>query len=126
NYLGANARALRPGHICRAGNNCRAACPSGRRWGPRVEHQRKAVHAIAQTGGPRSVVKHMTEMAAAAAAMHLGPRHSVGAVIGGPNGILKRLIEARPARPALELCLGREQRQVAAGAGENAFAMLLQ
>src|SRR4051812_10183058 len=65
-------------------------------------------------------------MAAAAPAMHLGAEHSEGAILGLADIALDRLIEARPARAALELGVGREQRQVAAGAGEYALAVLLE
>ena len=44
------------------------------------ELQRHAVHAVAQAGRLRAVVEHMAEMAAAAAAMHLGARHEERAV----------------------------------------------
>src|ERR1700745_1741811 len=60
--------------------------------------QRKAVHAIAQAGGLRAVGKYGAE----------------------------RIVEARPTGAAFELGLGGEQRQVAAGAGEDALAVLLQ
>src|SRR5882762_634277 len=99
---------------------------SGRRWGGRVEHQRKAVHAVAQTSRLRSVVEDVTEMAAAAAAMNFGPQHPQGPVFGLADGVVERLIKARPAGSALEFRLRREQRQVAAGAGEDALAMLLE
>src|SRR5579864_1518746 len=91
-----------------------------------MKSQRKPVHAVTQPGRLRPVVEDMAEMAAAAAAMHLGPRHAEGAVLGGGDGIVQRLVEARPAGAALELGLGGEQRQVAASAGEDALAMLLQ
>ena len=38
----------------------------------RMEHQRKAVHAVAQAGRLRTVVEDVAEMAAAAAAVHFG------------------------------------------------------
>src|SRR6266852_3469205 len=91
-----------------------------------MEHQAKAVDAIAQAGRLRSVVEDMAEMAATAAAMHLGPRHAVGAVLCLAEPIFQRLVEARPAGAAFEFGVGRKQRQVAAGAGEDALAMLLQ
>src|SRR6266481_8266209 len=89
-----------------------------------VEHQRKAVHAVAQAGRLRSVVENVTEMAAAAAAMNFGPQHPQGPVFGLADRVLERLIKTRPAGAALEFRLRSEQRQVAAGAGEDALAML--
>src|SRR4051812_12516573 len=65
-------------------------------------------------------------MAAAAAAMHLGAQHAEGAVLGLADGVVERLVKARPAGAALEFRLRGKQRQVAAGAGEGALAMLLQ
>src|SRR6202011_6071520 len=91
-----------------------------------MEYQRKAVHAVAQTGWRRPIVEHVTEMAAAAAAVNFGPQHPEGAVFGLAEGVLQRLIETRPAGAALVFGLRGEQRQVAAGAGEDAFAMLLE
>src|SRR5580698_7240121 len=91
-----------------------------------MKYQREAVHAIAQAGRLRPVVEDVTEMAAAAAAMNFGPQHPEGAVFGLADGVLERLIETRPAGAALEFGLRGEQRQVAAGAGEGALAMLLE
>src|SRR5271169_5206383 len=91
-----------------------------------MKHQRVAVHAVAQSGRLRPVVEDVTEMAAAAAAMHFGPRHAEGPVFGFADRIVERLVEARPAGAALELGLRGEQRQVATGAGEDALAMLLE
>src|SRR5262245_39796569 len=91
-----------------------------------MEHQRIAIHAIAQARRLWPIIKDMAEMAAAAAAMHLGPGHAVGAILGGADGVLQRLKEARPSGAALELGVGRKQRQVATGAGKNPLAMLLQ
>src|SRR3954452_2904971 len=97
-----------------------------RRGRRRVEHQRKTVHAVAQAGGLGAVVEDMAEMAAAAAAMDFGAQHAEGAVLGLADRVLQRLPETRPAGAALELGIGREQRQVAAGAGERALAMFFQ
>src|SRR6202020_2630239 len=91
-----------------------------------MKYQRKAIHAVAQAGRLRPVVEDVAEMAAAAAAMNFGPQHPEGAVLGLADRVVERLIEARPAGAALEFGLRGEQRQVAAGAGEDALAMLLQ
>src|SRR6202011_2861118 len=76
---------------------------SGSRWRRRMKYQGVAVHAVAQSGRLRPVVEDVPEMAAAAAGMHLGPQHAEGAVFGLADGIVERLVEARPAGPALEL-----------------------
>src|ERR1700686_2031352 len=85
-----------------------------------------AVHAVAQAGRLRPVVEDVTEMAAAAGAMNFGPQHPEGAVFGLADGVVERLIKTRPAGAALEFRLRGEQRQVAAGAGEDTLAMLLE
>src|SRR6516165_10587802 len=92
----------------------------------RMEHQRVAIHAIPQAGRLRAVVEDMAEMAAAAAAMHFRTPYAVGAVFRRADGVFERLVEARPTGPAFELGLGGEQRQVAAGAGKGAPAVLFQ
>src|ERR1019366_2336695 len=99
---------------------------SGRRRRGRMKYQRKAVHAVAQAGRLRPIVEHVTEMAAATAAVNFAPQHPQGAVFGLADGVLERLIKTRPAGAALEFRLRGEQRQVAAGAGEDALAMLLE
>src|SRR3979409_1710689 len=65
-------------------------------------------------------------MAAAAAAVNFGPQHPKGAVFGLADGIVERLIKTRPAGAALEFRLRGEQRQVAAGAGEDTLAVFLE
>ena len=47
----------------------------------RLEIHRHAVDAVAQAGRRRAVVEDVAEMAAAAAAMHLGAHHAVAAVL---------------------------------------------
>src|SRR5438874_3003377 len=100
--------------------------PSGRRWRRRMKYQGVAVHAVAQPGRLRPVVEHVPEMAAAAAAVDFGPQHAEGPIFGLADGVVERLVEARPAGAALELGLRGEQRQVATGTGEDALAMLVE
>src|SRR3954447_12942725 len=97
-----------------------------RRGRRRVEYQRKAVHAVAQAGRLRAVVEDVAEMAAAAATVDFGAQHAEGAVLGLADGVFQRLVKTRPAGAALELGVGGKQRQVAAGAGEDALAMFFQ
>src|SRR6516164_2621212 len=92
----------------------------------RVEHQGIAVHAIAQAGRLRSIIKDVAEMAAATAAVHFGSRDAQGPVLGGADRVLKRPVKARPAGATLEFGLGRKQRQIATRAGEGSFAMFFQ
>src|SRR5437763_4218607 len=67
----------------------------------------------------------MPEVAAAAAAMHLGAGHEKAAVGVGLDRILERGKEARPSRAAVEFRAGVEQRLAASGAVINSGAVLL-
>ncbi len=62
-----------------------------RRRRRRLEGQRDAVHAVAQAGRLRPVLEHMAEMAAAAAAMHLGARDQQRAVGRRADRVRQRL-----------------------------------
>src|SRR3954470_24936931 len=92
----------------------------------RPEDEGEAVHAVTQAGRPRPVVEDVSEMAAAAPAEHFGAAHSEAGVGAGQHGVGEGAEEARPAGAALELCVGGEQRQSAAGAGEDALAVLVE
>src|SRR6202171_115623 len=91
-----------------------------------MEYQRKAFHAVAQAGRLRPIVENVTEMATAAAAGDFGTPDTEGTVFGLADRVVEPLIKTRPAGAALEFRLRGEQRQVAAGAGEDALAMLLE
>src|SRR5262249_26133948 len=71
------------------------------------------------------VFKDMTEMTAAAAAMHFGADHAVTAVGRGLDRAWLGIVEARPAGAALELGLGDEQFLAAAGAEKRAGAFFV-
>src|SRR4051794_20214388 len=99
---------------------------SGRPGGcRRHELQRDPVHAVAQAGRLRPIVEYVPEMSAAAAAMHRGSLHEERVVSGGADRVRQRLPETRPAGSALVLGVRREQRQVAARAGERTLALFL-
>src|SRR5579859_2988379 len=89
-----------------------------------MELQRETIHAVAQSGRLRTIVEHVSEVAAAATAMHFDALHPEGAVLARADRIRKRLIEARPSGAALELGFGGKQRQVTSGAGERTLAVL--
>src|SRR5262249_50795869 len=89
----------------------------------RLEVHRHAVDAVAQSGGRRPVRKDVAEMAAAAAAMHLGANHAVAPIHGLLDRAILRIIETRPAGAALEFLLRLEQRLLAAGTTERAGAL---
>src|SRR5271163_2802005 len=97
-----------------------------RRRRGRMKYQRVAVHAVAQSGRLRPVIEDVAEVTATAAAVDFGPQHAEGPVFGLADGVIERLVEARPASAALELGLRGKQRQVAAGASKGALAMFLQ
>src|ERR1700682_3422786 len=85
-----------------------AAAPSARLL------QRGRVDAVALAGRRWSVLEDMTEVASAAAAMHLDPLHSVARVARRGDGArVGRTREAGPARPAVELLLGAEELRAA-------------
>src|SRR5690606_33326164 len=90
------------------------------------ERQRDAVHAVAQAGGGRTVGEDVAKMAAAAAAMHLGARIAELVVGGLAHRVVERLPEAGPAGAAVVLGGGVEEWQVAALAGEDAGAVLVE
>src|SRR6186997_610353 len=91
-----------------------------------MKHQPKPVDAIAQTGRLRSVLEDVPHVSAAAAAVDFRARHPERRVLGFANGIVERFPEARPAGAALIFGFRGEQRQVAAGAGEDALAFFFQ
>src|SRR5262245_14895150 len=91
----------------------------------RLEIHCHAVDAIAQVGGRRAVLEHVAEMAAAAAAMHLGAHHPEALVRCGLGRARHRIVEARPASAALELGLRHEQGLIASGADEGTGALFV-
>src|SRR3954470_1476853 len=91
----------------------------------RLEVHGHAVDAIAQMRRRRTVLEHVPQMAAAAAAMHLGADHAVAAVGRAFDRARDRIVEARPAGAALELLLRCEQLLSAPRAGERAGAFLV-
>src|SRR5689334_23959918 len=90
------------------------------------EFQCDAIDAIAQMSRRRSVVEDMAEIAPAAAAVHLVAHHAVAVVRLAFDRARQRIVEARPAGPALEFHLGYEQGLVAGGTAKGAGALLAQ
>src|ERR1700722_10517924 len=122
------SRSLSSGRPLRAGpvGSIQATYSSARSGRGRREFERHAVHAIAQTSRLRAVVEDVAEMAATAMARHCRARHAERAVCGLIPPHVERLPNARPAGAAFEFGFRREQREVAAGAGEGTVAMLLE
>ena len=87
--------------------------------------QRNAVVAVALAGGPWAVVEDVALVPTAAPAVVFAARHDQFEIQLGDHGIAQGLPEAGPAGAAVELGLGAEQGQPAAGADEGAAAMLL-
>src|ERR1700712_329394 len=91
-----------------------------------LERQSDAVHAVAQPRRLLAVVEDVTQMTAAAAAMHGIAHHAEAPVLLLAHRAVDRRPEARPAGVAVELRLGREGVLVASRAGEGAPAMLVE
>src|SRR5579871_396671 len=68
----------------------------------------------------------MPQMAAATAAVAFIAVHAERGVVHGHDRVGQRLPEARPAGAAVELRLGVEQRQIATGADELAYPVLVE
>src|SRR5688572_10497548 len=81
---------------------------------------------MALAGRPWTIVEHMSQMPAAAPAMFLDADHAQRQVAIEGDRIGQRLREARPPGAAVIFGSRAEQRQIAAGTGENALALLLQ
>jgi len=86
--------------------------------------ERHTIHAVALAGGLRTIVEDVAEMAAAAAAMHLGSGRKKAAVGFGVNRLIERRPEARPTRPAVEFGIRGEERLAATGTVVDAGAVL--
>ncbi len=99
------------------------ALPSSRAWladhlddlGQRAlsgdELQGEPVHAIAKTGRPRAIVKHMAQMGFTTSALNLGSLHAMR-IIGGINNtsFTNRFIKAGPAATTFKFSITFEQR----------------
>src|ERR1700722_17418251 len=103
---------------------CRSPAGGGER-SVRLEVHRHPVDALALVGRRRTVREDVAEMAAAAAAIHLGADHAVAPVLDGLGGAGLGIVEARPAGAALELGVRLEQGLAAARAREGAGAFLV-
>lgn len=91
------------------------------------EFQRNRVDAVAKPGWRRTVRNYMALMGAATAANDLSPYHPVPAVPKLEDMVIVEWkYKARPTRSAVELCLGREQRQAAQPAAIKAVPRFLE
>src|SRR6185503_14261852 len=82
-----------------------------------LELERRGVHAVAQARGLGAVVEDVPEVRVATRAQHLGALREPAVVLLLRDVLLRhRLEEARPAGAGVELGLGAEERQAAAGA----------
>ena len=97
-----------------------------RSGGGGLERQRDAVHAIAQAGRLRPVVEDVAEMAAAAAAMDRGADHAEGwCRWSSPTALSSGAQKLGQPVPLSNLVVEEKQIEVAAGAGEDALAVLV-
>src|SRR5215813_6568798 len=90
----------------------------------RNELQRDAVVAVALARWLRTIVEHVTLVAAATRAVILGAREHQLEVGLRAEPSRDRRIEARPSGAALVLGFAQEERQIAPRAGEVALALL--
>src|SRR3954470_22637351 len=89
------------------------------------EFEGDAVQAIAQAGRCRAVIEDVAEMRTATRAKHFVAFHPEAAVFHTRDDSRNEwLCETGPARAGFELGIAGEQWRVAAGAMENAAAML--
>src|SRR5262249_57793903 len=91
----------------------------------RNELERDPVVAVAQPGGLWPVVEHVALVASATRTVVLGARDDYLVVGHRLNATGDHVIEARPAGAAVVLGLRVEQGQLASGADERAFALLV-
>src|SRR5688572_13119532 len=89
------------------------------------ELKRDAVVAPAFSGWLRPVIEDVAVVAAATGAVILGARQDELEIRGGAEYSGNGREKARPACAALVFHRGREQRQITAGAGKNAGALLV-
>jgi hypothetical protein len=92
----------------------------------RFEFERNTIDAVAQMRRWRAIIKYVAKMAAAAAAMHLVANHAVTAIGIAFDCPGQWIVEARPARPALEFHFRDEQRLMARGASKGAGSLFMQ
>src|SRR5258706_2118829 len=91
----------------------------------RREGHRDAVHAVAQAGGTGTVVEDVSEVAAAAPAVHFRARFAERAVFARGDRVIERRPEARPAGMAVEFRARREEVEPASRAAEHAGPMFV-
>src|SRR5947208_3084505 len=91
----------------------------------RLEVHRDAVDAITQMRRRRAVFENVPEMAAAAAAMHLGADHAPAAVGRALDCVRLGIVKARPAGATLEFGFRDEQLLSAAGTIERSGALFV-
>src|SRR5262245_54644852 len=78
-----------------------------------------AVHAVPLARGFGTVGKDMTQMAAAAEAVHLRADHEKASINGGSDSVCERCPEAGPSGPAVVLGGRREKWLIASGTHER-------
>src|SRR5918995_1363286 len=74
----------------------------------RLELHRHPVHAVTASGRRRAIGEHVTEMSAAACAVHFGAHREQAPIGAGAGCALEWLVETRPAGAAVVLGLRAE------------------
>src|SRR3984885_12534519 len=92
-----------------------------------LELERAGVDAVPLPGLAGAVGEHVTEVAAASGAVDLDPMHPVAEIVDEVDvGPVRRLGEARPAGPRVELRLGGKQLGAATGAAIRTGPLLVE
>src|SRR5690554_2168159 len=97
-----------------------------RRLSVRLELERHAIDAVAQTGRRWAVREYVTQMATAGRAMHFGAKHAERPVVRCLDRSGNRVIEARPAGAAFEFQRCSKQFLITPDAPERAGTMFMQ
>src|SRR6185503_12195282 len=102
------------------------ASPFGASRGEGFERHGHAVHAVAQAGGPRTILEDVAKMPAATVAVHGRAHRPVRGVGARLDGSIERRPEARPTSPAVILGGRGEEIEVASCAGVGPASLFVQ
>src|SRR5665213_1485225 len=104
-----------------------SAAVAGRFRSSRKKLQRDRIQTVALAAGRRSVGKNVSQVAVAAFAANLGPKHPVADILNGANMVrVEGLEKARPTGSGFELGTGSKQRQAAQAATVHAVLFIIE
>ena len=92
----------------------------------RLEDEHDAVHAVAQAGRWRAILKDVAKMTAATAAVYGCPHHPEGPVLGCADRLIQRGPEAGPSGTAVKFGGRRKEIEITACAGKIPSSMLVE